>query len=231
MRITYDGLRSFAYSNDKLITGAPRGIAVCFSGLGCAAVHDVDTDEGTALARDGIIYLIPYHDPWAWGNGTCVGLADEAIAALTGKYGDLPVCSTGGSMGGQGALVFCRYSKSRIVSCVVNCPVCDTVYHLTERPDLPRTMYAAFAGSGDFERELRARSPYHIAEEMPRIPYTVFHCEEDRAVNIAAHSDRFVDKMKSIGHNVKYIKIPGRGHCDLPEDVRREYFDAIGASF
>ena len=51
--INYDNLRSFAYSNDKLITGAPRGIAVCFSSLGCAAVCEEDTDEGELFALAG----------------------------------------------------------------------------------------------------------------------------------------------------------------------------------
>ncbi|MBR6915809.1 MAG: prolyl oligopeptidase family serine peptidase [Clostridia bacterium] len=229
--ITYDNLRSFAYSNDKLIRGAPRGIAVSFSGLGCAAVHDSDTEEGRAFARENVIFLIPYHDPWAWGNSACVKLADESVAALCEKYGDLPVCSTGGSMGGQGALVFCRYSESSVVSCVVNCPVCDTVFHFNERPDLPRTMYAAFSGSDDFNAEIRARSPLHIAEELPKIPYTVFHCEKDGAVNISAHSEKFVEKMRSLGHNVTYIKVPGRDHCDLPEDEKRAFFNTVKSSF
>ena len=46
--------------------------------------------------------------------------------------------------------------------------------------------------------------------------YTIFHCGADMAVNIHSHSEKFVEKMKE-EHEIEYIVVPGRGHCDLGE--------------
>lgn len=225
--IDYENLRSFCYSNDRLIEGAPRGIAVNFCGLGFKEMFDKDPDDGVSYAADGVILVIPYLDPWAWMNSVAVAETDAIVSALEERYGPLPVVSSGGSMGGEEAIVWCAYSKKNIVACVANCPVCDMEYHLTERPDLPRTMYAAFSGGGDFRGELAAHSPVRLAERLPRIPYSVFHCEEDRAVNLAAHSEKFVAAMEAAGRDITFTRIPGRGHCDLSPDGYRAYRAAI----
>ena len=60
---------------------------------------------------------------------------------------------------------------------------------------------------------------------MPDIPYTVFHCCRDEAVQIGRHSDPFVTAMR--GHRVTYIKIPLRGHRDLSPRVRVQYQQAV----
>ena len=230
--INHNNLRLFAYSNDKLINGNIRGLVMDFQGLGFNGILDEDPDKGRFYAENGLIYVVPYVDPWAWMNRTAVMTADSIIGTLEEKYGQtFPVCSTGGSMGGQEALIFCLYSSRDVVSCVVNCPVCDMEYHITEREDLPRTMLAAFGGAEDFDAELRSRSPYHVADRLPKIPYTVFHCEEDRAVNIDDHSVKLVERMRALGHDVTFIRVPGRGHCDLDGKAEKQYFDAVLSSF
>ena len=99
---------------------------------------------------------------------------------------------------------------------MANCPACDLVYHYNERPDVPRTVYTAFLGyDGTLDDALRSCSPIHLAERMPRIPYTLFHCEMDDMVNIDAHSVRFVEIMNAFGHQAELIRVPHRGHCDL----------------
>ena len=70
-------------------------------------------------------------------------MLDTTVKSILPQFENIPVVSTGGSMGGQSALVYCAYSKRTPVACVANCPVCDTVFHFTERPDLPRTLYSA----------------------------------------------------------------------------------------
>lgn len=230
--ITYDKLRLFAYSNDKLIKGDIRGLVVDFHGLGFNGILDEDPDDGLYFAERGIVYVIPYVDPWAWMNRVAVLTTDSIIGALEERYGkELPVCSTGGSMGGQEALIFCLYSSKNVVSCVANCPVCDMVFHITERDDLPRTMLAAFGGAEDFDAELRSRSPLHIADRLPKIPYTVFHCEEDSAVNIDAHSVKLVERMRELGHNVTFVRVPGRGHCDLDDASEKLFAETVLSSF
>ena len=131
-------------------------------------------------------------------------------------------------MGGLSALVYCAYAKITPCACITNCPVCDLVYHYTERPDLPRTLYSAFFDyEGNMEDALKSCSPFHLAEKLPKIPYTVFHCEEDKAVNLEKHSMRFVEEMQKAEHSIVLNKIPFRGHCDLSAEARVEYKNAI----
>ena len=234
--ITYEALRRFAYSNDALIRGRIRGVILRFMGLNGSDMFDEDDARAQSLAEKGIVLLIPYCDPWNWMNARAVAYTEELLSVLRAHYGlpeDLPVVSTGGSMGGQCALVYACYARRTPAACVVNCPVCDLPFHYTERPDLPRTLYSAFmdAPEDTLEAALAAHSPLHLAARMPDIPYVVFHCEADRMVNIHSHSERFVAAMRP-DHDVEYITIPGRDHCDLGEEgaalYARRAEEAIG---
>lgn len=224
--ITYDTLRSFAYSNDTLCTRPIRGLVVSFFGLGVLEMYAEDLAAGRYFAEKGILYLVPYNNPWAWMNAQAVSYTDELIDVLAEHYGlpdTLPIVSTGGSMGGLAALTYMVYAKRTPAACVANCPVCDLPYHYTERPDLPRTLYSAlFNEEGTLQEALRSRSPLHLAEKMPAAKYIIFHCEEDMAVNKQQHSDRLVEKLSAI-RDVTYIPVPGRGHCDLPEEQAEQY--------
>ena len=223
--ITWENLRRFAYSNDALVTGKPRGVILEFMGLGGAKIYDEDPEYAAALAQKRILFLIPYLNPWNWMNAQAVAYTDELLDVLRARYGaDLPVVSPGGSMGGLCALVYTRYAARTPVACAANCPVCDLPYHYTERPDLPRTLLSAFAadGAATLEEAMRKRSPLHLAGEMPDIPYMVCHCEEDRAVNLRMHSERFVAAMRP-AHRITFRTVPGRGHCDLDEAALAAY--------
>ncbi len=227
--ITPGNLRSFAYVNDGICKKPIRGIVLNFMGLGSMTMYSEDTDEGRYFAESGILYVIPYNNPWAWMNWQAVCFTDEIMDVLFSMYSlpeDLPVVSTGGSMGGQSALVYMAYAKRQPVACVANCPVCDLPFHLTERPDLPRTLYSAFwQEEGGLEEALEDASPLHLVDKLPDAAYTVFHCTEDRAVNKEMHSDRFVKALER-AHRVDYIEVPGRGHCDLGPEYRDEYLAA-----
>lgn len=229
--ITYDTLRNFSYSNDKICTAPIKGIVLDFFGLGGQQMFDEDMPFGKELANKGIVLLIPYNNPWAWMNTQAVLYTDEIIDVLMDKYAlseSIPVVSSGGSMGGLSALVYTRYAQHTPVACVANCPVCDLVFHYTERPDLPRTLYSAFFHSSAdcMEDALKTASPLHLVDQMPEIDYFIFHCEEDMAVNKEKHSDKFVKKMQPV-HRVTYHTVPERGHCDLPEDMQKLYNDYI----
>ncbi len=225
--ITKDTIRRFAYSNVHLLKGPARGIVVSFFGLGYNRMQDADTEEGIFFAEHGILYLFPYNAPWCWMDREAVLFTDEVIDAMVAGLSlpeDIPVVLMGGSMGGLSALVYSRYAARTPVACVVNCPVCDLPYHYTEREDLPRTLYHAFFfEEGKIEDVLRTASPLHLAPEMPDIPYYVFHCCNDKAVNKQKHSDRFVEAMRASGHRVEYFEVPGRGHCALPYDLHARY--------
>ena len=218
--ITYEMLKNFTYTNDDLIRGEVKGIILSFMGLGGASMFS-ENERGTALAEKGIVYLIPYINPWNWMNEQAVAYTDELIDVLFAHY-DLsertPIVSTGGSMGGLCSLVYTKYAQRTPVACVANCPVCDLLFHFTERPDLPRTLYSAYGmyAADTIEEAMATASPLHLTDSMPKVKYTIFHCDADQAVNIHSHSEKFVEEMKK-EHEIEFIIVPGRGHCDLGE--------------
>ena len=229
--ITIENLRSFAYCNNQICKKPIKGIVVSFLGLYESFMYDEDTEDGILFAENGILFLVPYQNPWAWQNKQNVSYTDEILDVLFKEYDlpdDLPIVSEGGSMGGLLALVYMIYSKRTPVACVANCPVCDLPFHYTERPDLPRTLYSAFFNYDcSFNEALKSSSPIDLVDRMPKdAKYYIFHCEEDMAVNKQKHSDRFVDKMED-GHTIKYYTVPDRGHCDLPDEIREIYFEHL----
>ena len=144
--ITCENIKNFAYINDEICRENILGIVISFFGLGTMVMFENDTIEGEFYAERGILYVVPYNNPWAWMNKQAVNFTDEIIDVLIEKYNlseNIPIVATGGSMGGQSALVYTVYAKRQPVACVTNCPVCDVVYHYSERKDLPRTLYSS----------------------------------------------------------------------------------------
>jgi len=223
--ITYENLRDFAYSNDKICAMPVKGIALYFFGCGNQPFFDEDTPMGLELAREGIILLIPYYNPWSWMNRQAFDYTGEILSVVKGKYSlpdDIPVVSSGLSMGGLSALVYARDAKPAPVACVLNCPVCDLVYYSESRHGVYRTLYSAFYSAceeGTLEDAFKKVSPLHSLDALPKIPYFVFQCENDTNVLKEAHSDRFAAEMRRLGHGITYHTIPGREHCDLPDDM------------
>ncbi len=231
--ITKDNVRSFAYVNDTFLKGPARGLVIDFMGLGGMTMVGEDTGDGRGrrYGEKGIVFVIPYVNPWAWMNPFAVRETDEILAAVYERIGgEVPVVASGGSMGGLSCLVYTRYAARTPVACVANCPVCDLPYHYTERPDLPRTLYSAFgdADADTLDDAMKKASPFHLAlnRDMPVIPYTIFHCTADRAVNKEMHSDRFVAALEQFAP-VTYIPVPGRDHCDLGEEMWVKYEETI----
>lgn len=220
--ITSDNIRQFAYINDKIVKEPIKGIVMEFFGLGSQNIYDEELDMGKFFAEHNLLYVIPYSNPWAWMNRKNVLFIDEIIDVVIEKYSlsdDVKIFHTGGSMGGHAAIMYTNSSKRKPVACFANCPVCDLELHLSERFDLPRTLYSAFYEEGkDFYGELRKNSPTHIADELPDVPYYIFHCDEDKAVNKEIHSDVFIEKLKK-NHKVTYHVVHGRGHCDLTDEM------------
>lgn len=224
--IRADSVKLFAYVNDAVLKRPVRGIAVEFMGLGGMTIVQEDTPRGKWFGERGIAYVIPYLNPWSWMNEQAVRETDEILEAVCALLGcdTLPVVSTGGSMGGLASLVYTAKAANTPVACVANCPVCDLPYHYTERPDLPRTLYSAFGMyAAGLETAMRTASPLHLAQEgsMPDVRYVLFHCDEDKAVNKQMHSDRFVQAM--LPKEIEYHAVPGRGHCDLTDEMRALY--------
>jgi dipeptidyl aminopeptidase/acylaminoacyl peptidase len=227
--ISIDNIRRFAYVNDKVCIRPIKGIVISFFGLGGSSMYNTDNDQGVYFGDRGILYVVPYTNPWAWMNKQATAYTDEILDVLFATYGldeNTPIVSTGGSMGGLAALVYTKYAKRTPVACVASCPVCDLPYHFTEREDLPRTLYSAFWNEeGDMDDILARFSPLHLVPEMPRVDYYIFHCEEDKAVNKGMHSDKLVAAMKEGGIAVTYHPVPRMGHCALTVEMRNLYLE------
>ncbi len=226
--INKDNIVLFADTNAELIRNTPRALVMEFHGLNyCPGVSHEVGRLGRFLAELDIIYAIPYYGPWDWMNDKAVKYNDEVADALFDRFGvsDIPVVSSGLSMGGLGALVWCVYSRHRPAACAANCPVCDLPYHFTEREDLPRTIYSAFSHYDmPLEEAMKTASPLHLVERLPDIPYAVFRAENDEGVNYGMHGYLLIPAMRERGLSVERVFSPGRGHCDLsPEAIDRYY--------
>lgn len=237
--ITPDTLGQFCYSNSEHIEKEIKGICVSFRGLGASGMISDDTEvaaliptveRAKRLAEAGVLFFVPYLDPWNWLNRQAVETTDAIIDAIIKKHSlreDVRIISSGGSMGGMCALSYMVYAKRTPAACIANCPVCDLPFHFTERPDLPRTFYSAYYSSGmTMEEALRAHSPLHLADRLPEAKYYIFHCEEDRSVNIDAHTKKL---LSAIGDrlDVTFHSVAGRGHCALTEEMSAKYEEYI----
>jgi len=58
--ITYENLRKFAYSNDKICKKPIRGIVVYFFGLGHMTMFNEDHDEAQYYGERGILYVMRF---------------------------------------------------------------------------------------------------------------------------------------------------------------------------
>ena len=234
--MTPEKLSYYAYINFDAVKEPVRGVVVEFIGLGGNGMYTEDTARGKRFGEMGFYYVLPYLNPWNWMNDQAVRTTDCILDGLVRLHGEiLPVISTGGSMGGQSALVYSAKSRHPVVACVANCPVCDLPFHYTERVDLPRTLVSAFGDKVTRDMPLydvlKTASPLHLAQSgrMPDIEYTIFHCTADEAVNKQDHSDRFVPVLRK--HLQKgfadYIAVPDRGHCQLTDEMWEKYFEAV----
>ena len=79
--ITYQDLRKFCYSNDQLITAPIKGICLDFFGLNNTAMFWEDSERAVKFAQQGIIYVRPYLNPWAWMNRQGVEITDRIVDA------------------------------------------------------------------------------------------------------------------------------------------------------
>lgn len=225
--------QDYAWIGSVEVKGPVREVVLVFRGLGDGGMQSGPAPDQRGFAENGALCIVPYCGPWSWMNDKAAELTDAVLDAVFASLRiapETPVVSTGGSMGGLAALMFCVKSRHKIAACFANCPVCDLPFHATERPDLPRTMYDAFAHYPCGVAEaVRRTSPVDMAESFPDIPYLIIHGEADSCVNKQAHSDKFVAKMHALGRRVEYLGVPGMDHCDIthyPEAYRR-YLDFV----
>ena len=225
-------LRQVAWIGDNFVDGKITGVVVAIHGLGLSGLKSGLCYEEQEWAASGGLVVFPYYGPWSWMNRGSRAFVDELISSVYESFKlhpEIPLIITGGSMGGQGALIYTRYSPHRIAACFANFPVCDLEYHFTERPDLPPTLrYAYRQQAGEFTAALIEHSPLKQAAFMPDIPYLIIHGDNDLAVNKQKHSDRFVAELRSRGRKVEYLEVPGMGHGNaVPYHASRKQIDFV----
>jgi alpha-beta hydrolase superfamily lysophospholipase len=224
--INFEKLRYFAYANDHICKKPIRGIIMDFWGMDSTGILNEDPDNAKYYAEKGILFLIPYYNPWAFCNRQTRAYIEEVLDVVYAHFdlpADFPLVYTGNSMGGLTALCCTVLCKYKAVACLANCPVCDMGDHLYERPDLPHALYNTFGTyEGTLKEAMLTVSPLHLIDKMPDIPYIIFCGEEDKLVNKKKHSDRFVQEMKK-SHRITYYEIPEMGHCNLPEEMKLRY--------
>ena len=219
-------IKEYAWVGEEYVKGSIKGVVLAFHGLGGGSKTAPSTEE-LEWARHGGLVVYPYYGPWAWMNRQARAMVDELMDAIYAKYklaDSKPLISTGGSMGGQGSLLYTRYAKRRVSACLANCPVCDMKFHFHERPDLPPTIRNAFLGySGTLDRQLAEHSPLHQAGAMPDIPYRIIHGGKDKAVSKRHHSDKMVPALRRRKLTVDYVEVAEMGHCGpLPLSVLQQ---------
>lgn len=209
-------LRSFAYVSDDSLGGEIRAVCLNFPGLGGMEMKSSLDYGDVKLAHRGMLFVYPFVNPWNWMNRRTVEFADDVMTAVKTRFAipdDCPLLLRGGSMGGYSVLTYAMFSRHRVDGIQALCPVTDLYFHLTERPDLPRTIHDAMGDYGDISELLRQRSPNHHPEKLPaECRYLIIHgCQDDR-VNKAAHSDKLVSLMRQRKLDVTYIEDPAMKH-------------------
>ncbi len=213
--IAPDLLDKLAWLNADYVKQPISGIVLRFPGLGSTEVKTNPDPSDLEWGYAGALAVLPYWDPWGWTNPTVVKFIDDLVDAIRLRYQlgpEVPLLSTGGSMGGHAALLYSIKSRHSVSACVALWPVCDLPFHYTERFDLPRTMHHAFGSYGDISAILEQNSPLHQVKAMPKIPYLIVHGNLDQAVKKSAHSDPMVAAMRQHQLQVQYIERPKLAH-------------------
>jgi dipeptidyl aminopeptidase/acylaminoacyl peptidase len=232
--ISSGNLDKFAWLSDAYVKQPISGIVLRFPGLGSTGMKSNPDPQDLEWGQAGAVTVLPYYDPWGWMNPTVVQFIDGLVEAVRERHqlaAEIPLISTGDSMGGHGALLYSLKSRHRIAACMAIWPVCDLPFHYTERIDLPRTMHHAFGSYEDIAAALQENSPLHQAEAMPDIPYLFIHGDKDQAVGKAAHSDKLVAALRQRKLRVEYVERPNLGHGGpLDYEAYRRMIDFVTAN-
>jgi len=233
--INKNTLTTYCNTNEKLLKGKVTGVIVEFPGLGGSSclggsvnMGDYDSAFAKRCGENGIILAYMFPGPWSWGNHTACRISDTVIDAIADKYNlpeNFPLVVSGGSMGGQGCIIFAADSKHKVTAVASACPCCDVPDRFDSNPGFPRTFITAVAEYDmPFEEGLKQISPIHRINDLKKIPYFICSDGEDECFP-EYQCDEFVDKMVALGHNVTYKKQPGKRHGEFFPDVRQALSD------
>ncbi len=241
--INFDTLSYYTRNNLNYVEGDIKGIVMEFPGLGGSSclgglvgMGEYSSDFAKNCGKQGILVMYMYCGPWSWGNKGVVRMADLVIDALIEHYdlpADIPVVSTGGSMGGLGALMFTNGSRHNIVSCMAACPCYDILgeYRSFEvLKEFPRTYLSAIASYDmPLNDALKTITPQENISTLPKVPYYIVCNVEDECFDDEGMAV-FVQKMKDAGHDVTFKVLPGTKHGSFTDEERVSYRNFITSS-
>ena len=234
--MTVENLRNFAYLNENALKLPLRGMILSFAGCGGMEWFTEDTARGKFFGERGILYVLPYNNPWNWMNKQAVEYTNEVLDVVHKKYSALarlPMAITGLSMGGCDAMIYSLRGRYKPNAAVLNCPACDLEYQFRKVELFQRIFYSAFwHEEGTVEEIFRRQSPICLADQLPFIEYVFYHSETDEILDKHAHSDAMVAKLRQLGHKVTYHEFTGCAHAELPpngeEQLRQHLLRAFG---
>lgn len=235
--IRADNIDCYCNTNAHLLMGAPRGIVLGFPGLGGGSCIGGGMDlapyngpHAAKLADAGLLLAYTFPGPWSWMNKGAVRMTDLLVDAIREKYdlpADSPLAVSGGSMGGQGALMYAARSRHRVTACAAACPCFDVPAAVFVRPEFPRTFLRAVADYDQpFEEALLTLSPRHNVDLLPDIPYFIT-CDCADELFPEAGMDAFVEDIRAHGLTVDYRKMPGQPHGGFTPEVRQALTDFL----
>lgn len=222
----------FARTNEEFLKKPVKGILLEFPGLDGGSClggrNEVGTYDGAfavECGQKGIILAYVFTGPWSWMNEGAVRTVDAVVDALQDKYDleEIPIVPSGGSMGGLGAIIYSCRSRHKIKACCAACPCCDVLDRYDAHPEFPRTFIRAVAGYDceSLSEAMKTLSPMHCIDELPFIPYFLANCCEDE-VFPEEQLDSFVEMLLDKGHDVEYVKMPGKLHGEFTEEGLRK---------
>ena len=223
-----DTVTLYANTNETFLNGQVKGIILELPGLGGGSCMggSMDRQEYSAphaknFAENGIVLAYLFPGPWSWGNRGAVRIADAVVAALAEKYGlgkEFPLLVSGGSMGGQGALMYAAETRYSLCGVAVACPCTDIPALFYVRPEFPRTFISAVAGYDmPLEEALQQISPINRVNDMQDTAYYICSNSADELIP-ELQIDTFTEALQNRGISVTYRRQPDTLHGQfLPE--------------
>ena len=215
--INKDNLSDYAFLNTDALKLPLKGICVCFHGYTDDTMFSESNAIAARLGQKGIAWVFPYYSVWGWLGKNALAFCEQVIDAVYDKLGadeSIPLISSGGSMGGLTALMYCVLGKREAVRCAAECPVTDMHKIFEDNYTVRRAILSAhIEKEGKLEDILKEHSPVYRAADMPKIPYFLLFGGNDTLIT-EKHYPPLYEAMQEQGHNVKVHIEEGMGHCE-----------------
>lgn len=230
-----DNIDCYARTNASMLSARPRAVVLEFPGLGGGSClggsMDIGPYEGEYAARmaeNDVLLVYLFSGPWSWMQKGSIRITDLVVDAIFKKYAldELtPVLVSGGSMGGQGAIMYAARSrhKEKIRAIAAACPCFDLTDCIFSDPIFPR---AFVLGAADQQcslmEALENLSPLHRIDELATVPYFIA-CDGADQFFDATRMKEFADMLSARGASVIFRHMDGLTHGAFTPEVRNEF--------